>query len=367
MTTLNITGIATDSAGSQTPFVGTITMQPPPGPTPLPGPALISSSTWPGQAGNLVGPTAASGYLGSLTPGGTIVAGGTYNFKIWDTGTAGFLVNVPNVTFNGCQFASNLTGYYNVAIGASGSATFNYCSFTPRPSIVTSPVGGFVWPSATAAHAIPGGQGYQYGIELLPGAGAVVMDHCDMWGFANAVDFHSRSQTKPFTMTNCWIHDPRNPAAFSDHTDGPGDLSGQNVAQSYITISGNVIAADGANTNAIAMQGPSAAYNHCTFTGNYFSGYGACCDFTHGYSGCSNITVTDNTWSTFYPWLWSPIYNNPAANFTNHNGNLWRRNKILVAPGTVPVGSNPSFPFVQADDGKFLLPNVTMSTTDWAL
>ncbi len=303
----------------------------------------------------------APGYPGSLTPSsGPFVDNTTYSFLLIDSGastTAGTSLTGANMTFIGCQFASNDRANYNVNMASGASATFSYCSFTPRPAIVTAPPGGFVWPSRSSGK-IALNDGYQYGVEINASAGPVTMNHCDMWGFANAVDIHGRTQTNYLTITNCWFHDTRDDDGGTDHSDGPGDISGLNVAQSYITISHNTIASM-ANANAIAFQGASAAYDHLIVTNNYLTGFGYNTDIGHAYSGCTNMQLTDNTFATDNQWIFGPIYSDPTTLFTGST-NVWRRNVFKVIGGTSPAGT-AVYQWVSGDNGKYVLPNSSIS------
>jgi hypothetical protein len=77
----------------------------------------------------------------------------------------------------------------------------------------------------------------------------------------------------------------------------------------------------------------------------------------------TNTSVTDNIYGTDLPWVFGPLHNNYSTMFGG-GGNLWKRNKLRVLPGTSPYpGSSPSW--TSADDGKFLWPDSTLHTTDF--
>jgi hypothetical protein len=256
----------------------------------------------------------APGYPGSLTPfSGTITSNTTYNYRSFsggaDVGTAGS--PVTNVTFNGCEFDSDNTGAATAVLLYGDGLTFSYC--TIRPTGLTSP------PASNA-------QGYQYALQgdggFSTSVQALTVQHCDIWGFAEAIDVSGGTQAKPHTYLWNWIHDPRNDGGV-DHTDGLGAQSGTGT-ESYCVISRNNIQAL-ANTNGIAFQG--GTYDHMTVSGNLFGGYG----YTiHIGDTVSFISFTDNTFSTALLPTFAPVY---PVSFWTATGSAWKRNKWLVPPG----------------------------------
>lgn len=306
----------------------------------------------------------APGYPGSLTPLDltTIVDGATYSFRDIDSGSgtsAGNTINATNVTFIGCRFQSNDLANYNVGITTSKNVTFLYCSIVPRTVQATQPPGGFVWPSRTSGQ-ITYNQGYQYGLFVGASAGNVIVDHCDIWGFGNGIDFDGRlASTKILTVTNNWIHDARADGGI-DHTDGIAHTGVSTTAQSGITITGNTVALIG-NTNALGFQGGSgaAAKYTATVTGNYFTGDNTCVDIR----GTGNvITFTGNTFSTALQWASTALHVAPTTMFDTVGS--FSNNKLLYVAGTSPAGG--SLPaWVPGDNGKFFWPNNTLNATDY--
>jgi hypothetical protein len=274
-----------------------------------------------------------TGYLNApgqtgLTAGSTpITSNTTYNFKQFTSGFDIGSTGTPasNVTFNGCLFKSAS----DKLIGLFGdNITFNYCSFEP--------LGSFV-PDTRVTYA----NGYQYGLCGNGSFGTFVqkltVDHCDMWGFGNAIDINGSTQAKPQVFTNNWIHDARQDGGI-DHTDGIGQLSGAGTC-SYIIVDHNTIESPG-NTNGLAFQ--QGVYDHTTITNNYFGGFGFCVAVwqTNTYT-----TFTDNVFSTKILPVFGPCYPHVFATTT---GSLWRRNKWKVPAGA--AWGNP------AHDGWFWQP-----------
>jgi hypothetical protein len=328
---------------------------------------------FPGQDTNPVGYLAAPGYPGALTPHAPsgFQSNATYSFLDIDGGTSGTnLAGLSNVTFIGCRFKSNAQGYFNVyAIGTN--LTFRYCTICPRDVYASAPP-GCVWPSAgtgqnttkyiDGVNCTKGTQGYQYGFHIMSG-GPITIQYCDIWGFGNAIDF--LNTTAQMLVDNCWIHDAANSSPNGYHTDGPGYLNGATPPKN-ITISNCTIASIG-NTNGLAMQAATSAYQNITVTGNFFSGFGYCtAHFQPGSGGARNCTFTDNILATDVAWYFGPIYSNPTSlyNYSSY-GNLWRRNKLRVLPGTAPV-NGAMFSYTQTDDGKYIWPNASLSTTDYS-
>jgi hypothetical protein len=316
----------------------------------------------------------APGFTG-LSAGGAVASGNTYNFLDYSTGIT--LTSISNVTFNGCRFQSNATQFANVRLINCNNIRFNYCSIVPLVSLHPQPTHPGVWPSAGvgvssdgvagyAGYMIPHNNGYQYGIRMEGATGTVgvVIDHCDIWGFGNAIDFVGAINA---TVTNSWIHDAADPGPTPEnpeyHTDGPGYLDGGG-GRSGITIDHCTIASFG-NTNGIAFQAASSAYSNITVNNCFLSGFGYCVDMCHMVAGNNNLIFTNNTLATDVRWVFGPLYANFTTQFDgNDPTNQWSGNRLRVFPGTSP-GPNSSFAFTGADDGKFLYPGGALSTTDY--
>ncbi len=203
----------------------------------------------PGQPGNSVGFAAAPGYPGSLTAAsGPLTSGSSgnptvYSFKDF----TGLSIDANWVTFIGCRFKSNVVADNNVSTGGTGAQNivFSYCSFTPLNSLYGSPPGA-AWPSAgaglqtttfvTDVNCIDGNSGYQFGLTVRNATdGPITFDHCDIWGFGNALNFPAPT-TAQITVQDCWIHDAANASPQSYHTDGPGYTTLQVLLVSYLVI-----------------------------------------------------------------------------------------------------------------------------------
>ena len=349
------------------------------------GPA-VGSGLFPGQAGNPVGFAAAPGFT-SLTawPGGTgqqTISDGTNSqsgsgtaldpwvFKFFDfnSGTGGVDVTASHVKFIGCRFQSNQVAFYNVSVDGIDQ-TYSYCSFTPLASLYTSPPGA-AWPSAgaglqtitqvTDVNCIGGNSGYQVGLSVAS-AGPLTADHCDFWGGGNSGSQGFLGTTAQMTFTDCWIHDAPNAAPQTYHQDGIGFVNGT-AAPSNILIQHCTIASIG-NTNALAMQSASTPYSFINVINNYFSGFGLCVDMCHDVVGNNNMAFTDNIFGTDVCWVFGPLYTASTSLWTGTT-NLWRRNKLAVLAGTAPI-SGSGFAFTSADNNKFILPDSSLSVTDW--
>jgi Right handed beta helix region len=307
------------------------------GPILVPPPAKSSSGTasGPGQTtipGSFPGPDNtgyrhAPGYPGHLTDCSRVPirSNTTYRFCDFPDGLGiGSSSSSPvNVTFVGCRFASSNVSDANVA-DYGANITFSYPTFEPNTvSASSEPTSVYATPVARTAS-------YQYGIDQRH-AGALTVDHADIWGFAEAVQLGYSSQAGPVTISNSWIHNPRDPGgtdpSTDDHTDGILENYG---GLSYITFNHNTIIGNG-NTQAIALQG-SAKYDHITITNNYLSGYGymVC---TGAHTPDTNMVFTGNVWSTEFEPGFGPLYD--GISYTTPGlGGVWRGNTIHVAPGT---------------------------------
>lgn len=317
-----------------------------------------TAPTWPGPTNT--GYKNAPGYPGALTKhnGAALIAGREYRFIDFD----GTTVKVAGVKFFGCRFASKWVDGWNVRLEQSGEAPeFRFCTIEP-PGDVRPP--NAAWPSAGAGRNLAGGsvdgymlpkyQSYQYGIMQVNG-GMLVQD-CDIWGFANAIVLFGSAQK---TMRRCWIHDAADEGvgASLSHQDGIGHLDGGGC--SNVLIEDCVVASLG-NTNAIAFQG--GKYDNIVLRRNYLSGFGYCVNMSMT-SASTNLIFEDNVIATDIGWYWGPLYSNFSALFRTA-GSSWARNTLRVMSGTVPrKGSNGKY--TAADNGKFIHPNGAYSLTDW--
>lgn len=260
----------------------------------------------------------APSYPGSLSAGGAITSNNTYNFMQWGAftaiGTSG--TPVSNVTFNGCLFQ----GHYFNGVDDGGNLcrifgsniTFNYCTWKPDQAS----------PPVTIVNA------YQFAI-VADNVQKMTVSHCDFWGFGNAVTILGGSATNPWLFEHNWFHNACSDPIY--HTDGIGQLNSGNTV-SYCTINHNTIESIG-TTNGLAFQ--EGHYNNFTVTNNLFGGFGYTVAIwgtnTSGGSIATNITFTDNTFSTRLAVDWGPLYHDTWAS-SSYGGN-WRRNRWSVPAG----------------------------------
>jgi hypothetical protein len=218
--------------------------------------------------------------------------------------------------------------------------TFSYCSFTPREAVVAAPP-VIAWPTAgvgtnvttnsgSAAYApymIDGNSGYQFGLDV--GGSRVVdpvvmIDHCDMWGWGNAIIVGLKAQK---TIQHCWIHDSANPDAQAYHTDGIGFLSGGSDNPHNLTIYHCTIASIG-NTNGIALQAASAPYSNVTVDSCYLAGFGYTVDMGVNAGNNTNMTFTNNVFATDLQPAWGLVYGDPSPLYGAGSTNVWKNNKL---------------------------------------
>lgn len=290
-----------------------------------------------------------AGYTGTLTNGSglTPLSNTTYTgmdfpggLDIGSTGTP-----LSNTVFRGCRFHGVNVDDKLVGLWGDG-IVLDQCTFDP----------GFNPP---VAHA----NSYQYGIAANGGFGthvaALMMIACEGYGWGNMVDTEGSTQSKPQVFQDCWFHDAADDGG-DYHTDGIGTESGGNG--SYIVIDHCTIESLG-NTNALAFQAPGT-YDHFTITNNKFGGFGYTIAIL---DGATNITFTDNVFSTELDIRFGPLY--PDTWWTDAKGSTWRRNKWLV-----PSGAAWGTP---GNSGKFWIPavidvtngdtdNLCTSTSDYA-
>lgn len=363
-----------------------------------PPPPPSSSILFPGQSGNPVGFASSPGYVGDtagsgLTPtAGSIIinVGGTpgnpiiYNHVDFTSdgvnnhGTV--FVGADWITFTGCRFQSNDIPNYNVQVQAK-NIVFSYCTFVPLRSLVPSPPND-AWPGAGAGLNItqtgdgsadypnfvtPLDNGYQYGLDISTGSGFITVDHCEFWGFGEAITIETTTGEQ-VTITDCWIHssaDSRNsilyPAIPNYHTDGIGYLNG-GAPPTNVIIRHCTIASIG-NTNGIAFQNATSPYSGITVDNCYLTGFGNLVDMCHNVVGNSSLTFTNNIFGTDIPWTTQPIYTDFSAQFTGTT-NKWRGNILRVRSGTFPT-TGSGFAFTSADDGKYMWPNGTLHAADF--
>jgi hypothetical protein len=275
---------------------------------------VVPNNQFPGQPGNPVGYAAAPGFPGTLTPatigdgtsGSFALISGTpgnptiVSFKdfsptgIWagrsnsisDNGFGGGGHAVHDITFIGCRFTvpgptAGLDANVDMLTSGSYNITFSYCTMEPASSVLASPIPLKNWPSSSVGTGVffvttgAGGNTYQmpygvtaqYAVAHAVGSptGFVTYDHCDMWGWGDALglsgfNWTTANQFPVNGQTNiidCWLHDARTDNFNADHTDGvipsPTISIGNAPYISNVLIRHNTISCLG-NTNAIAFQ-----------------------------------------------------------------------------------------------------------------
>lgn len=333
--------------------------------------AALGTTPWPGgnfQSGTASSPTVYKGYVFS---GPVSISGSYIQFVSCDfnSGTGGVSISGSNITFTGDRFQSNSIQDYNVSISGS-NITFSYSSFTPLASFYTSPPGA-AWPSAGAGentitqvdnvNAVAVNKGYEF-VLLNSSAGPVTFDHCDFWGFGNAIQF--LSTTAQVNITNNWIHDAAQANGVSGggyHTDGPGYLNG-GAGPSNILIQGNTIASLG-NTNGIAFQAATSGYNNIQILNNYLSGFGyTMAAGQPGNTHFSNSSIKNNVWGTDVEPVWNPLYGNT---WPGGSGSTWACNTVHFSSGTSWTSGDGWTP-ASTIDGEYWVPtNAIVSTSDY--
>lgn len=355
--------------------------------------SAAGQSPWPGQSGNLVGYTAWSGWTGSFNSApcpsspasgtswanATIVQNCTYSTHQtincnycefisvdFNAGTSNTQINGSHILFAGDRFQSNDIQSNNVSIGGT-YVYFFYDSFVPLASFYTSPPGYSSWPSAGAGansttitsggNAVANNQGYEIGILTQNGSGPIWIDHCDLWGYGNAIQM--LTTTAPITITNNWIHDTASPnvTGGSYHSDGIGYLNGA-TAPSNVTIIGNATAMLG-NTNALALQAATGGYQNIYVAFNFWSGDNATISWCHpGSVQCTNSYFYGNTFGTDL--MNDGVLYSPGS--AVGSGSVWACNAIEVRSGTSWTNLDGWTP-TSVMNGEYLVNSSTPNST----
>ena len=109
------------------------------------------------------------------------------------------------------------------------------------------------------------------------------------------------------------------------------------------------------------FQKATVIYNNLTIVRNYITGFSAVVDM--GWGGgpfpptYTNNTFTDNIFATDVAFISTLLNGNFTTTYTGTT-NKWRRNILRVYPGDTRQSA--------ADNGKFILPDGSRSTTDFA-
>jgi hypothetical protein len=253
----------------------------------------------------------------------------------------------------------------------------------------------------------------------------LIVDHCDMWGNAYGVSGAATSTT-PVTVTDSWMHDNRFPTApvwdpkfpyiadttfltgayvvgsdgnnylcainntginpvgdvtghwvsFStnDHSEVLGYSQGGGPPPANWTVRHNTMATLG-NTGVFVWQTTTGHYQNISMVNNYLSGTGEVIDLGTLASGGANTgwVFTDNIFATDLRFVHTCIDHSvqPIRPQFTRTGNVWRRNKLQLYPGSGATYASILAPF----DGQFAIPQPPrfatwpkdfFSTRDWA-
>lgn len=333
----------------------------------------------PAQAATGFGYAADPSWPGSFTGGTfnsfvTATSGQTYSYCDFkggvDIGTTS--VSAVGVTFRGCRFqqSANVSNQGDISsqqcLLFGDNITFNYCTFQPTVANYPTELTGEEINGSRSTY-VEYGKGYQYAIVGSGGfnthVGSLLVDHCDLWGFGNAIELSGSTVAKPHIVRNSWFHhgaDPfvENVTAAQIHNDcwlvNSGDYKGAQCTGNIMEIWGN--------TNLLAWQSASpAVFDDCVVTGNRFSGDQESVLFGTGGTS-ARVTFTDNVFSTRIGRAVGTgklIRSWPVSD--SGTGSLWRRNTWLVSAsastGNYPGANwgNPSW------NGQYWYPSDTDS------
>lgn len=302
--------------------------------------------------GHLADPSWPGSFTGG-THAGTFTAttGNTYSYRDFqggvDVGTQSTVAN--NVTFRGCrfQFSANVSNQGDAssaqALLYGDNITFDYCTF--QPSVANYPT-ELTGPEIQADRStwVEYGKSYQYAINGGGGFNThnqdLLIDHCDFWGFGNALELSTSTVAHPHIVRNSWFHHGGDP--FVENTTGTqfhNDCWLVNNGNYFGAVCENNIMEIWGNTNLLAWQG-AGSYDDAVITGNRFSGDQQSISLSA--SGTSvRITFTDNTFSTrIGRAVGSGTPLRGWAVSDSGTGSLWRRNTWLVDP-SASTGNYP--------------------------
>jgi len=302
------------------------------------GPSNTGYSNHPSWPGSFTGGT--SGWIRATT-------GQTFNFVDFtegvDVGSPSVAAN--NVTFNGCRFrfSANVSDQGNngaaLCLLFGDNVTFNYCTFQPDTSNYPTRLTGEEI-EADPSTWVSYGKGYQYALNGGGGFNSYVtnllVDHCDFWGFGNALELAGSTVANPHIVRYSWFHHGADPFVVNQtanqfHNDcwlvNDGNYHGAQCLYNTMEIWGN--------TNCLAWQG-AGAYNDSTIVGNLFGGDQETISLSA--SGSSQrITFTDNLFSTrIGRAVGSGRPLRSWAVSDDGAGSLWARNRYLVGADESP-------------------------------
>lgn len=332
------------------------------------------SGFWPdaSNTGHTKGPNAVATaslvpYTGGMTASGGVIvqqANGTVITGRRFTGKAyiGYNGVGDNLTFRNCLFEGTFPNDNLVQVYCPTRFTFEYCTF--RPFGLTVPQGNTAYTRTTSLTdpGTPYAQSWQYIAGMTAGQTAR-FDHCDVWGNAGIQCTGGQDASAVGTFVDCYLHDQADtdtsgaPAGQGYHHDGIGpDSEG---GSGYTLIRHCTIASRG-NTNAVALQG-SSTYHHITIDNNYISGFGYAVSIgaTTPWQ-CTNITFTNNVYSTEVDSVFGPFYNVGSWN-SGGGTNVWSGNRFQAFTGDQEAS------YSTADHSRFWWPSDNAShASDYA-
>ena len=354
----------------------------------------LSSSAqqpWPGQPGNLVGHTASPTWTGSFnaTACGAATSGTSWatatvkqnctysttshttiscsfcefinvDFKSTATADNNVLISGSHILFFGDRFQSNCLQCANVSMPGS-DIYFMYTSFTPLTTFYTSPPGFVQWPGAGAGantrtltsgvNGVADNQGYEIGLLPNNGSGPFWLDHSDLWGYGNAVQWLN-SITAQSTVTSNWTHDTASPNVTGGayHSDGiVGYLNG-NIGPNNLLVVGNATGMMG-NTQGLALQASTGGYQNIFVNENFWSGDNTTVAWCQpGTVRCTNSAFYGNVFGTDIMDD-GAVY---AAGSALGTGTVWACNTIEFLAGTTWTNLDGWHP-TSAMNGQFFI------------
>ena len=301
--------------------------------------------------------------------GPTITSGSTVE---WVDYTGGVLVGntgtpASNVTFRGCrfQFSADISNQGNnsaaqVFMFANGLVTFEYCTFQPFVANYPTRLTGDEIDGDTSTF-VEYGKAYQYAINGGGGFntftdGGLVVDHCNFWGFGNALELAGSTVANPHIVRDSWFHhggDPfiENVTANQFHNDcwlvNDGNYRGAQSIRNRMEIWGN--------TNCLAWQG-AGDYDDAVVTDNLFGGDQETVVISA--SGTSSrVTATGNVFATRIGR--SVNTGRPLRSWSvtdDGSGSSWSGNTYQVEGSEAPANYPDAYWGDPADDGLFWWP-----------
>lgn len=298
--------------------------------------------TYPGSLTDYTGGMTQSGWVPIQESDGTTISFKRFLGKMG----VGYLGVGDNLTFVGCLFEGTQPNDNLVQIYSATTCTFRYCTFKPN-QYSTPPGNNGTISSSTTAPGTPYNQSWQLIANMVAGT-VTRFEYCDMWGGAGCQTTGGDDAANPGTFYRCYLHD----CADNDGSGGSGyhhDAIGpDSEGGSHDTLVDGCTIASLGNTNGVALQGNSA-YNRITVKNCYISGWGYAVSIgvTQPWSA-TNITVTDNVFSTELETIFGPLY----GNLWNDGGgtNTWRRNRYQVRAGDQDAG------WTTGDHGRYWWP-----------